>query len=177
MELSTAIALIRDGVRMGDGNAQAWADLGAGSGLFSQALAALLPTGSSITAVDKDLAALQSISWKHKDKTLILLNSDISKNLELPPLDGVLIANALHYISDQPEFLSRLKSYLKKSGQIIVIEYDTDKGNPWVPYPVSNRRMQQLARSLDFDFRLLHTERSRYNTGDLYSALLEQRVV
>ncbi|WP_339814654.1 class I SAM-dependent methyltransferase [uncultured Imperialibacter sp.] len=52
MELSTAIKLIENGVSNA-GDAQSWLDLGAGNGLFTRALAAVLPSGSVVTAIEK----------------------------------------------------------------------------------------------------------------------------
>ncbi len=52
MELSTAINLI-DTTHLTTQTAQRWADLGAGSGLFTRALASYLQPGSSILAVDE----------------------------------------------------------------------------------------------------------------------------
>ena len=87
MELSTAIALIRKGIRNESIEPQVWADLGAGSGLFSRALATLLPPASKIYAVDRDQASLNEIDWPYPDKTLIRVNADIQETLQLPMLE------------------------------------------------------------------------------------------
>lgn len=52
MELKDAVNLIGDNSIYQPANA-VWADLGCGSGLFSYALANILPPGSTIYAVDK----------------------------------------------------------------------------------------------------------------------------
>ena len=172
MELSTAIALIRKGIRNESIEPQVWADLGAGSGLFSRALATLLPPASKIYAVDRDQASLNEIDWPYPDKTLIRVNADIQETLQLPMLDGALLANVMHFLPDQSGLLKTLQRRLVQNGAFIIIEYDTDLGNRWVPYPISFDRMNKLAESLRLDIRLLGTERSRYNSGTLYSVLL-----
>ena len=177
MELSTAIALIRKGIRNESIEPQVWADLGAGSGLFSRALATLLPPASKIYAVDRDQASLNEIDWPYPDKTLIRVNADIQETLqlpmlELPMLDGALLANVMHFLPDQSGLLKTLQRRLVQNGTFIIIEYDTNLGNRWVPYPISFDRMKKLAESLRLDIRLLGTERSRYNSGTLYCVLL-----
>ncbi|MGC3947314.1 MAG: methyltransferase domain-containing protein [Chryseolinea sp.] len=171
MELKTAINLIRDGVA-GKNGPGIWADLGAGTGLFSKALGECLPVGSSVYAVDRDARALDSIPWNYENKTLIRMSGDIEKELVLPPLDGILIANALHYISSQSDFMKRQQVRLRDAGVFIIVEYDTTKGNQWVPHPISFNEMKKLAASIGCAVKLLGTVPSKFNTGDLYSVLL-----
>ena len=52
MQLSEAIELIQK-INIPGNKPQVWADLGCGDGLFTRALATLLPEGSIIHAVDK----------------------------------------------------------------------------------------------------------------------------
>jgi ubiquinone/menaquinone biosynthesis C-methylase UbiE len=172
MELSTAIGLIREGIRSENMRPQVWADLGSGSGLFSRALATLLPPASTIYAVDRDQASLDEIEWSYADRTLIRVYSEISETLELPMLHGALLANVMHFLPDQFGLLKQLQRRLLDKGALIIIEYDTDTGNRWVPYPISYDRMKKLTESLGLGIRLLRTERSRYNSGTLYSVLL-----
>jgi ubiquinone/menaquinone biosynthesis C-methylase UbiE len=114
-----------------------YADLGCGSGTFSYALAGLLPAGSSIICIDKDQ---QQIKPEYNGVNLQFIKANIEQ-IELPLLDGILMANSLHYIKNQEAFIQRLKGF---TASLILVEYDTDTGNRWVPYPVSFRRMQQL---------------------------------
>lgn len=58
MNQSDLVALLRDGVPPGPGR---WADLGAGAGAFTLALAELLGPGARITAVDKDARAMRDL--------------------------------------------------------------------------------------------------------------------
>ena len=54
----------------------------------------------------------------------------------LPPLDGIVAANALHFQQDQSPVLSLFFTYLKPTGRMILVEYNIDKGNYAVPYPL-----------------------------------------
>ena len=56
MDYADHVALLRDGVPHERGT---WADLGAGDGAFTLALADLLPEGSTIHAIDRDRSALE----------------------------------------------------------------------------------------------------------------------
>jgi precorrin-6B methylase 2 len=63
MTLADRVALIRPGVERpgGDPPRETWADLGAGSGAFTQALASLVGPGAVIYALDRDERALRSL--------------------------------------------------------------------------------------------------------------------
>src|SRR6185436_10163725 len=99
MELITAIYLIGGAVPQGTAPLT-WADLGAGDGFFTHALSTRLPPGSHIHALDRDAAVLKQIKVHH-GVTLTTRPLDFVKQpLDLPPLDGILMANALHYVND-----------------------------------------------------------------------------
>src|SRR4051812_20971453 len=101
MELSQAIQLI-DHPRLAQQNKALWADLGCGSGLFTYALANLLPNGSRIYALDKTDISL-SQHGKPSHTVIEPIQADfLTQALKLPLLDGMLMANSLHYVPDQP---------------------------------------------------------------------------
>ena len=82
---------------------------------------------------------------------LRLLQADIAGHLTLPPLDGIVAANAIHYIPKRNmALLQRWKEYLQPEGRLIAVEYDTETGNRWVPYPMSYAAFQELARAAGF---------------------------
>ncbi|MBD2753328.1 class I SAM-dependent methyltransferase [Spirosoma validum] len=114
-----------------------WADLGCGSGLFTHALASLLPTDSILYAVDTNQASLASIA-DHEDVRIEKIHQDFVQD-EWPfnSLDGILMANSLHFVKDKFTFLEKAKRHLTESGHFLLVEYDTDTPNPWVPYPLS----------------------------------------
>ena len=150
MNHADLVALIRDGVPAKGGR---WADLGAGEGAFTRALADLVGPGAHITAVDKDAGSLRRLdSAAGKAASMIeTLVSDFTRALHLTNLDGVLMANSLHFVRDKEPVLRSVRDMLRPGGTLIVVEYDADRGNPWVPYPLSYRNWQRLAAAVGFD--------------------------
>ncbi len=134
------LGLIRAGVDHPGGR---WADLGAGTGNFTRALGELLGADANLYAVDIDSDALNLLkrSWREPAELHIEV-SDFTKPLRLAALDGILIANALHFVSDQAAVLGVIAKTLKPSGKLIVVEYDTP--TPWSPHPVTFERLSRL---------------------------------
>jgi hypothetical protein len=66
--------------------------------------------------------------------------------------------------------LKLILGYLQPKGRLIVVEYDTDYGNHWVPYPFSFQTWQAEANQAGFRKpTLLATKPSRF-LGQIYSA-------
>jgi len=168
------VNLLRDGVLHGGG---VWADLGSGGGAFTLALADLLGTGSMIYSIDRDRRALRrqadAMRAAFPGVEARYLHDDYTEPIDMPPLDGVVMANALHFQRDRdkPSILSRIHSYLKPGGRLIIVEYNTDRGNLWVPHPFSYSTWERLAANAGFvETRLLATRPSR-NLREIYSAM------
>jgi SAM-dependent methyltransferase len=166
MELNETMELIRYNGIAGTGNS-VWADLGCGSGLFSKALASLLQKGSTVYAIDKEPVSVVGVSGV----TIKPLQLDfVANELPLQQLDGILMANSLHYVKDQYGFIKKAGSCLKSSGSFIIIEYDTDKANPWVPYPLSYHTLLRLFHRAGYpDITRLHERPSIYGRANIYS--------
>jgi ubiquinone/menaquinone biosynthesis C-methylase UbiE len=155
--------LLRGGI---DSTGGRWADLGAGEGAFTLALARLLGPDAHVTAVDKDARSLRAIG--HGIETRV---ADFTKPLDLHDLDGVVMANSLHFVRDKGPVLESVQAMLKPGGRLIMIEYGSDRGNPWVPHPMSFETWRRLADEVGLQGTvLLHTVPSRY-LGSIYSAL------
>lgn len=146
MDRSEMVELIRGGVASTGG---VWADLGAGTGNFTSALRELLDAQATIYAVDRDGKAIRHqrelLAQASPGATIIPLQADFTQRLELPPLDGVLLANALHFIRDQPATLALIASYLRPGGRVLLVEYDLAEPLRWVPFPVPFARFVALA--------------------------------
>ncbi|HEV8233818.1 MAG TPA: hypothetical protein VGP84_04435, partial [Gemmatimonadaceae bacterium] len=71
---------------------------------------------------------------------------DFTKPLELPPLDGALLANSLHFVDAvaQADVLRRVANGIASGGAIVVVEYDNRPPSRWVPFPVSLDRLAGL---------------------------------
>jgi ubiquinone/menaquinone biosynthesis C-methylase UbiE len=170
MEHEDHVSLLRPGVVPGD-----WADLGSGWGAFTLALADLLGPGARIHSVDRDAGALrrqrEAMERRFPDARVDYLQADFTKPLGLPQLDGVVMANSLHFVRDKGPVLARVGGLLKPSGRLILVEYDGDHGNQWVPYPLSYRTWERLAPNHGFgETTLLHRVPSRF-FGAIYSSL------
>jgi ubiquinone/menaquinone biosynthesis C-methylase UbiE len=172
MELETAIRLIKKAISALD-SPQRWADLGAGTGLFTQALATQLPPKSSILAVDKNGVALQSIILKNANVSLQLQSGDFTTVNLANGYDGFLLANALHYVQNATAFLIKLKSVMSSSGRLVIVEYDRSEPNPWVPYPLPLEKLKQVGQAAGFTcLSKLEEVPSIYESVSIYSAVL-----
>ena len=81
------------------------------------------------------------------------------------------MANSLHFLADKRPALSLVHGYLKPGGRLIVVEYDVDRGNPWVPYPFSFETWRGMAVENGFgEPDLIGRHPSRWLKG-LYSAV------
>jgi ubiquinone/menaquinone biosynthesis C-methylase UbiE len=148
-----------------------WADLGAGSGAFTLALRELVGAEASLYAVDRDKARLGELerAWRVRFGDvagLHLLHADFTRPLDLPALDGLLMANSLHFHQDKVSVLRQVGTLLKPGGRLLVVEYNVDVGNLWVPYPFSFEKFQVLATQAGFSPpRLLATHPSSFLRG------------
>jgi SAM-dependent methyltransferase len=167
------VNLLRGGVP-GSG---VWADVGSGMGAFTLALAELLGPGGKIYSVDRDRGALRAqertMQAQFPQTVVHYLAADFTQPLKLPPLDGIVLANALHFqkYSAQGQVIQQLKSYLRPGGRLILVEYNVDQGNTWVPYPLSYQSWTSLARESGFaQTQLLATVPSRF-LREIYAAV------
>ena len=168
------VSLIREGVPGGDGT---WADLGAGSGNFTFALRELLNADATIWAVDRDARAVAAIrarlAAEQAGASINPLQAQVERLPVLPPLDGILMANLLHFIRDQTGLLRRLAGLLKSGGRVLVVEYEQSLPVPWVPFPVSFARLQTLAREAGLGEPVpIGTRRSPSSGRGMYAAVM-----
>jgi ubiquinone/menaquinone biosynthesis C-methylase UbiE len=173
MELSQAIKLIKHPIISKTENT-IWADLGSGSGLFTNALAHLLASGSTIYAVDKNTSIFKSVPGP-ADIRIEKIKADFVKE-ELPfnNLDGILMANSLHYVQDKTAFIKKAARYLNEKACLLIIEYDTDTPNTWVPYPLSFHSLQELFAALKYSsINKIHEIPSQYGRRMIYSAIIK----
>src|SRR5262249_50411016 len=95
---------------------------------------------------------------------------DFTEGLPAGPFDGILAANTLHFLRDRRLVLAAIRNALTPGGRLIVVEYDADRGNPWVPYPFSFEAWRREAVAAGFDEpQLLHRVPSRF-LGAIYGA-------
>jgi SAM-dependent methyltransferase len=164
MDPRDAAALLADAVPPGGH----WADLGAGSGTFTRALLRLLGPEGRVLAVDRDARAMAAL---REPRVTTRVGDFTDPALALPPLDGVLLANALHYVPHdaQRDALARLTATLRPGGRLVVVEYEHRAPNRWVPYPVDLARLAAIVPPNATPPLRVAERRSAYG-GTMYAA-------
>ncbi len=163
MNQAEMVNLIRQGVAGASG---IWADVGAGTGNFTRALCDLLPSTAEIYAVDRDARALAQLrqSWS-LSATLHTINEDFTRTLDLPPLNGILMANALHFTPQPQATLKHLSRHLRPGGRFVLVEYDLRKSLSFVPYPVPCEAFLNLMRDVGLQNAAVVGDRRSPSTG------------
>ena len=151
-------------------------DLGAGSGAFTLALRELLGPSADIYAADRDRNRLSKLEQAHRSmfgsvEHLHLIPADFTKSLDLPPLDGVLMANSLHFFRNKEKVLRHASTFLKPGGALLLVEYNVDRGNPWVPHPLSFETFRELAPRAGFSEPRLMAKHASSFLREFYSAI------
>jgi ubiquinone/menaquinone biosynthesis C-methylase UbiE len=166
MHQTDAINLIKKGIT--SNQPQRWADLGCGGGTFTLALAAVLPPGSDILAIDK---TQQRLPRAHNSVQIEFNRADfVNDPLRLQDLDGILMANSLHYVEEKTRFLRMLNQ-----PQFIIVEYDTMRTNPWVPHPIAFKELEDLFGHLGYQTTHLAQTPSRFG-GRIYAAMVTKKL-
>ena len=107
------------------------------------------------------------------------MTADFTRPLELPgldggELDGLLLANALHFMPDAGAVLGRLVTRLRPGGRVVLIEYDGRSANPWVPYPLPVAELPALAAAAGLSPPVVTQTRPSAFGGTLYVAVMER---
>lgn len=170
------IELIQGGVSAADPAGALWADFGAGIGNFTRALRSLLAPTSIIYAVERDADGLQrlraSVAREPIGARIRCLHADFTLPLDLPPLDGVLMANSLHFNRNQAAVLARVVGYLRPCGRFVLVEYDLQVPRPWVPFPVHFARFERLAAAVGLQSPvLIGTRKASWSSRVMYAAV------
>ena len=173
MQLRDAIGMLA-GSGVGTIGPTTWADLGCGTGTFTIALADLLAAGSVVHAMDRDSSALRKIPPIHKDVRITTHRGDFTNDVwPFANLDGILMANSLHYVEDQPTFIRACERRMRSPRRFLIVEYDTQEANRWVPYPVPQSKLTALFTAAGYSsITMLRWRRSVYRRAALYAALL-----
>jgi ubiquinone/menaquinone biosynthesis C-methylase UbiE len=176
MNDADALALLRAAISATDG--ETWADLGAGTGVFTRALATLVGPDGRVFAVDVDDRALGAVrDWAARARSVApvsTIRGDVARGLGLPPLDGVVMANVLHFVREAEDALALVVSQLRPGGRVVVIEYEGRRASPWVPYPLPIARFRELAAGAGLGApEVVATRPSAYG-GDLYVAVADR---
>lgn len=111
---------------------QVVADIGAGPGIFSLAMAkAVGPTGK-VYAEEVDQAFLDRINQKlqeqHVTNVQPVLGAFTDPKLPAADVDVAFFHDVLHHVEDRAGFLKALAPSLKPAGRIAIVEYDATTG-------------------------------------------------
>jgi ubiquinone/menaquinone biosynthesis C-methylase UbiE len=158
-----------------------WADFGAGRGVFTRALVERIGSAGTVYAIDRDASALSELRRRAEKERLrvIPVRADFAKEFELPglqgpSLDGMLFANALHFVRDAGPVLRTLTGRLRPGGRVVVVEYEGRAANPWVPHPIPPSRLQELAVAAGLTSPVVTATRPSAFGGRLYVAVSER---
>ncbi len=151
-----------------------WADLGCGDGTFTLALAEVVAPGSVIHAMDLDPRALTGITTRHKTVRIETHQGDFTKQpWPFDNLDGILMANSLHYVKHKDAFIVQCQSRMQPDHRFLIVEYDTDRANSWVPYPVGRSALATLFGAAGYaSITTLGSRPSTYRRARLYAAVV-----
>jgi SAM-dependent methyltransferase len=173
MRVGDAVDMLADS-RLDALGPTSWADLGCGRGTFTLALAEQLAAGSTIHAVDLDASALRAIPAAHKSVEITTHRHDFTRQpWPFASVDGVLLANSLHYVEDQAAFIRACESQMQRPRQFVVVEYDTSEASRWVPFPVSATSLMTLFEPACYSsIRVFGRRASIYRREPLYAAVI-----
>ena len=151
-----------------------WADLGCGDGTFTVALAGRLAPGSTIHAMDIDGHVLRRIPSTHKSVRITTHHGDFMKQpWPFAHLDGILMANSLHYVENQEAFIRECESQMKPERRFLIVEYDTSEASRWVPYPVSQTKLTTLFERAGYSsIKRLGSRASIFRRARLYAVAI-----
>lgn len=155
-----------------------WADFGSGSGIFTLEMRGLLGPACEIYSIERNGRELerqrQTFDQQYPGTTIHYLQADFTKPLDLPPLDGIVMANALHFVpfAEQAAVLTRIAGYLRwPGGRFIIVEYNARSGNFWVPYPIDVESFMLLAEQAGLSDAIMLTAVPSRFLREMYSAM------
>jgi SAM-dependent methyltransferase len=170
------VRLIREGVA---GAGVRWLELGAGEGAFTLALADVLGPRADILVTDRDGRAVDraadAVGRRFPAVGVEARRVDFTDELPAGPFDGVLAANTLHFVARDARrgVLEAIRDVIRPGGRLVVVEYDADRGNPWVPHPFSFETWRDEAARAGFGVpRLIGRVPSRF-LGAIYGAAVD----
>ena len=110
---------------------------------------------------------------------MIPVVADFARPFDLPGLedeglDGILMANSLHFVSEAETVLARLAGWLRPGGRVVLVEYDRREASRWVPYPIPMSRVADLVERAGLSTPVLTGTRPSVFGGRLYAAVAER---
>jgi ubiquinone/menaquinone biosynthesis C-methylase UbiE len=107
------------------------ADIGAGAGTFTLPLAKAVPQGK-VYALDIDQGLVDHIAKKAReaqaDNVVAVLGKFTDPNLPARDVDVAFIFDVLHHIEDRATYLKNLAPYVKRAGQVAIVDFYPELG-------------------------------------------------
>lgn len=155
-----------------------WAVISSDEGAFTLALYGIVGPSAELYVVDKSERTLgkqrRELARRAPTAHIHYVRADFTQPLELPPLDGIVLANVLHGVKleRQQEVLRHMHDALKpEEGRFILVDHEASKGSWRVPYPINYESFEYLAGVAGFvDVRRLALLPVSL-TREIYSAL------
>lgn len=154
-----------------------WADIGCGDGVFTTVIQAILGPQGRVIAVDRDPRALQRLKDRfrrdHPTVPCETVIADFTSAVQLPMLDGIVLANTLHFVTaaQQQDVLRRLSMFLRAGGRAVVVEYNTRTPNPAVPHPLDAAAFPELADLVGLEGARIAARVPSSFLGEMYAGL------
>lgn len=156
--------------RLGLINGMTFADIGAGTGIFTTAAAEI--THAPIYAVDPSAGMREILA--SKKSALALDNVEILPDVSALPgqsVDLALLCTVLHEINEQEAFLTQIAACLNPAGRLAVIEFHKNQ-TLYGPPPAIRMSPEDVLR-LAAPAGLC--ESARFTLGESYDCLLLQK--
>lgn len=156
-----------------------WVDAASGDGVFAETLIEQSPSTLLVIGLDLRLSAAERFRnavCRVVNKG-IALQADISSPLPVRSVDGILVANGLHFFQEkqQAEILENFAQALKDGGSLIIVEYNTARPTAAVPFPIPLQSMDRLLTTSGFE-QAKNTSRVKSSyLGEMYAVLTNKR--
>jgi ubiquinone/menaquinone biosynthesis C-methylase UbiE len=144
--------------------------------VFTGILARLAPEARGILAVDRDSRALRELRGNFdraglSGATLFTVRADLRHLPLWSGMEGVLIANALHFLrtKDQLALLKECRRLLRPGGRLVVVEYNTGRATGAVPYPLPETRFIEMAGRAGFGEAQVAARTPSSYLGEMYA--------
>ena len=140
--------------------ARSVADVGAGTGLFLQPLAAAVGPLGVVYEVDISPAFVAHLRQRVRDESLgqavVLLGDERSARLPQGSVDAILVCDTYHHFEAPAEMLASLHAALRPGGRLVIVDFERIPGTSrdWVLEHVrcGSETVLAEARAAGFEF-------------------------
>lgn len=140
------------------------ADVGAGTGLFTELIARAVGPGGRVYAVDIAAEFIRNIERRMRSAGLenveYIVNNQTSTLLPPATVDLAFLADTYHHFEHPAEMLRSIHEALRPGGELVVLDFKREPGfsTPWVMQHVRAGRDQVIAEVELAGFRFTREE-------------------